>query len=421
MKKSNVILLSALALVIIVFVWLFSSDDKYAWYENYRTTNDQPFGLSHTLDFLKDIYGDREFIIPDSARAYTLSTWKDSLPSNFIHIGGYFPLDSAGQSELFQYVENGSTAMFIVKNLSYDLKDALHNGECIYNWDELDRVKDTLAQVNFNHPQLRQSNGVNLKAVNRKGPVKLNLYHFGDLVCDYNHSFVPIGTLNDSLVNFVEIPYGDGFIYIHSNPILFTNYFIIQKEGAQYASDVFAHLNAGPIIYEDLVYRDQFRRSGDNTGIRDYYSRDEGPFRYLLTQESFKWALYVLVGMLIIYFLIGTKRIQSPIPVKRLPENSSIEYVETISELYFQSEGKEKIAEYMFDQYYEFIKTSYQLSKGDDAAKFLKRLSLKSEVPLNELKDLEAMNELRPHKMSIEQSDLIHYYKNLERFYLKCK
>jgi len=89
--------------------------------------------------------------------------------------------------------------------------------------------------------------------------------------------------------------------------------------------------------------------------------------------------------------------------------------------LYYQSKGKEKIAEYLFSQYYDFIRSKYQLMKGEDKDKFLKKLSLKSEVGTNHLKQIEEMDSLREHKMEMTQDDLINYYQKLEQFYENCK
>ncbi len=411
---------SVLLILVLSLYFIFSSGgSKYNWSENYLSSNDQPFGLEHTLDYLEAIYDDGDIIIPDSSITKTLEIWKDSIQSNYVHIGGYLPINEEARDEFFEYVSAGNSALLILKKIPESITDYVNDGECTYVWQGFSSVSDTVCRVNFNHPNLRKEESFVFQTGNRYGTLRKSWNHFGEIICPDNYSFTPIGTLNDTLVNLVRVEYGDGFIYLHSNPLLFTNYFVVQEEGANYIRDVFSHLNTGPIVYEDRRYKGDF--FGGESGSRDYNSRSEGPFKYLLTQESFRWAIYTLLGLLALYIFFGIRRKQSPIPVQRLPENSSIEYVETISELYYQSKGKEKIAEYLFSQYYDFIRSKYQLMKGDNQEKFLKKLSLKSEVGTNHLKQIEEMDSLREHKIEMTQEDLINYYQKLEQFYENCK
>ena len=43
-------------------------------------------------------------------------------------------------------------------------------------------------------------------------------------------------------INFVKIAHGFGTIYLHLQPIVFTNYHLLKKDNHKYASAVFSYL-----------------------------------------------------------------------------------------------------------------------------------------------------------------------------------
>ena len=421
MNSAGKIILLIAGVIGLVLLFNYLGGPKYNWSENYRTDNSDPFGLEYTMKYVQQLYPERDLIIPDSSKSVTLKEWTDTIPSNYLHIGGYLRLDSADRSSLYDYVSSGNNAFFILKRPTRTLMESLNNGECSYYWDDMSSKYDTIWNANFLHPELWTEEGTSFMAENRNGPIKRYWNYFPNrFFCDQSNSFTRVGTGNDSLVNFIRKPYGNGFIYIHSNPILFTNYFITKNKGAEYARDVLSHLNEGPIIYEDLLFQEEFSMLDSGNSSRNDMNRNEGPFKYIMSQESLRWAMYTLLGLLALYVFFGVRRKQRMIPVALIQENSSIEYVETISELYFQSKGRNKIAQYLFDQYYEYLRNHYQLSPGDDKEKFIDRLASKSDVKKGHLKELEEMNGQQTHRINVTQEDLIKYYKKLELFYSSC-
>lgn len=408
-------------LVITMFIWLYYmlKQDHFSWYESYSSKSDQPFGTQLTIPFIKQIFPDQDLIVPDSTISKTLTNRIDSAMSNYVYLGAYFVADSASWEVMYDYVGAGNNIFFFVQEPNIDLLDNLHSGECFYYSTELESRIDTVWNVSFTHPKLQDPSTYSFKAVNRRGPINRSWNYFPtEFFCEFNESITTLGKAEEVLVNFVRFDYGEGHFYFHTNPILFTNYFLADEKGSDYARKVFSHFLDGDIIYEDYIW--QTFRGGGEFG-RGRVNRDEGPFRYLMSQESLRWAIYIALGMLAVYVLFGMKRKQRIIPVLHKPENSSIEYVETISELFYQSEGRSRVADYLFDQYYEFVRNNYNLTTHVESDKFLKRLVLKSEIPEKDIEYLDYLDRERKLKSDVTSDDIILYYKNLEKFYADCK
>lgn len=415
------LILGLILLVIGLFICVYYlfKQDRYNWHESYNTKSNQPFGTELTIPFIKQLYPDQQLLIPDSTISRTLQERIDSAPSNYLYVGAQFMADSMAWAAIYDYVAAGNNVYFFVQEPNQELIDQLHSGECLYYTTDFQAHLDTVWNVSLTHPTYNGSSDYSFKAVNRSGPINRSWNYFPiEFFCDHNSSITTLGRAEEYYVNFARFDFGEGQFYIHTNPILFTNYFLVDEKGAEYARKVLSHLLDGDIIYED--YKWQSYRGGGGFG-RGRVNRDEGPFKYLMSQESLKWAVYVALGLLIIYVFFGMKRKQRIIPVIHKADNSSIEYVETISELFYQSEGRSKVAEYLFNQYYDFVKTNYNLTPHIEKQKFLNRLVLKSEMDQKDIEYLNYLDKDRQSKQEILSEDIILYYKNLEKFYANCK
>ena len=49
--------------------------------------------------------------------------------------------------------------------------------------------------------------------------------------------------------NFIRIRYGNGYIYYHSSPIIFTNYYMLEDDYYNYVTEVFSYIEDGNILW----------------------------------------------------------------------------------------------------------------------------------------------------------------------------
>ena len=60
------------------------------------------------------------------------------------------------------------------------------------------------------------------------------------------------------------------------------------------------------------------------------------PLRVILQYPALKWALYLLLAGALCYVLFRARREQRPIPVIHPPENKMLEFIATVSSLYYK-------------------------------------------------------------------------------------
>ncbi|NND93769.1 MAG: hypothetical protein HKN45_02835 [Flavobacteriales bacterium] len=433
-RNNTAIWVSAISLVALIVLFFLFWNNGYNWYDHsYDREDDEPYGADLTFNYLESIRSEEDFSVLDSTIAQNLAPYLgDSVQSNYIVFGWLPILDSLSKEHLFQYVSEGNNAFLLSGAVPTALLEEWHDGECVlykeepdYNYyfdpDLLEEspgiLVDSMVQVNFTHPQLMNEEGYEFGHY-VKDELKTYPWPFLDKTyfCENNTSLTSLGTI-DEHVNFFRVPFGAGYFYVHTNPKLFTNFYLLTEDGKDYADKVFAHLGDGPIIWDDKKWKSDLSPEY----YKERYFQNEGPLSYLLSQESLRNMLYLLFAMVILFFLLGSKRKQRAIPVLRQKENSSMEYVDTISDLYFNQGGDGRIFRYISDQFQFFIRKRYRFSFKWRDEQTWGVLAKASGIPIDHVKDIIAIHSKGAYEPNVDDKMLTEYYRLIEHFYTNCK
>jgi hypothetical protein len=111
------------------------------------------------------------------------------------------------------------------------------------------------------------------------------------------------------------------------------------------------------------------------------------------------------------------RRKQRAIPIVAPPTNSSIEFVEVIGNVYFNSKNHKIIAEEKINSFLETIRSKFQVNTRlfDDA--LFTRVSKLSGIHLDEIKELFNFIDQIQFSKSITEQTLIDLNTRLERFH----
>src|SRR6185295_18393199 len=222
---------------------------------------------------------------------------------------------------------SGNDAFIAAVDLPFGVLSSVFVDEC--NREIVLDERDTLsATFNFYNKTLKTEKGYTFAY--RFGKVDFPYYwnvlnH--EVLCDTAKLLVPIGYAYPNKVNFFRIPYGKGNLYIHTNPLVFTNYFLVKPDKVEYASSVFSHLHGESIIW------DEFSKSE----LTPNNAPKVNPMSYILQQDSLRYAWWLMLFAALLYTLFTAKRKQQVIPVLEGKTNTSLEFVNTIAALHFQN------------------------------------------------------------------------------------
>src|SRR5688572_1959134 len=398
-----------LAVILLAFFYFNFKDKRYSWYENYKAESDQPYGTEFIMKMLKG-YGSGKFTYNTKKR---LSVLLDSAKENqsYVFIGEAMYLDSLSNLALARFIANGNDAFIAVTNPPKIISTVWFS-ECA---DEMSYpfTEAITVDANFYHPQFAAEKSYPFSYRMRDRDVNYQWKYLGSIaLCDSVRSIVPLGYIDPTLVNFFKIPYGEGNLYLHTNPIVFTNYFMTQERNTAYASGVFSHLKHENVIWDEFSKVPSFNYGN---------SLDRSPLYFIMQQQSLRYAWWILLITTILYIFFAAKRKQKIIPVIEPKANTSLQFVKMIASLHFLNQNHKDMALKKMKHFLYQVRTKYNLStnKIDDA--FIKKLSLKSQVSEEEINSIFKHYKVVEEFKNITDSRLVDLYIHIDKFYKQRK
>ncbi len=415
-KKVTIIVVIAFITMAVGFYYIFlNAPTRYQWFENYRATSEEPYGAAFIFNMLKSYRPGGEFTFNEKTPLRSLlSDVDDAESTDYVIIGHNIFLDEGSASALAEFIEAGGNAFIATLTPPEQILSAVYYQECGLPIEFEERRTEEVS-MNFFHGDLEADRG---------GPYafRIGAEHFPyswdfiseTVFCDSTRTITALGYQDDNHVNFIRIKVGKGNLYLHSNPLAFSNYFMIKEQNMRYASGVFSHLQGENIIW------DEFSKIPLPGAHNNAYN---SPLYYILQQPSLKYAWWLLLITVLLYVVFGGKRKQRVIPVLEPKRNTSLEFVNLISQLHYRNGSHLDMAQKKMKYFLYFVRSKY----GIHAEKFrdadIHRLSEKSTVPFEEVDVIFSRYYLIEERFrnNIEANRLVDLYDAIENFYKQSK
>ncbi|MEO6168259.1 MAG: hypothetical protein ABIO46_14870 [Chitinophagales bacterium] len=407
------IVVAAICALLAFLVYQFGSTKQVNWYTLFREKEQQPYDLNVLSQLLDDYFPEKDFTVIKKPLVQTLplvSTEK----SSYIFTGARLYFSDTDRVHLRDFVYNGNDAFIITEVIPDNLLTNIFQGTS-YSGYEFSSFADSSVQLNFFHPDLKKESGYTYDYIYEWKKELYSWSYFSDsLQKGGDFHFVALGSIEDSFVNFIKVPYGKGAFYLNSTPLSFTNYYLKQRDGLDYAEKVFSHLSPS------AIYWDEFSKVPQMNNRRSDHEA-ETPLRYILSQPSLRWAWYVLLGMVALFLLFRAKRDQRIIPVVEQNANTSLEFIQTIGRLYFLQHDHRALAMQKMKLFLVFIRNRYGLQTKNMDTVFVQKLAEKSQVNFKSIEQLLENYQTIENMNDISVGQLSGFHAELETFYRSCK
>ena len=216
--------------------------------------------------------------------------------------------------------------------------------------------------------------------------------------------------LNGAQLSFIKVPFGEGNIFLHLEPKAFTNYNLLKEERYKYAEGIMSYLP------DNNIYFDSYSK------IQTGYDGDvekESNLGWFLEQLSFKWAWYTALIFSLLFIIFNAKRRQRIIKIIKPLQNTTIAFVKTISNLYYETQDHKNLIDKKINYFLEKIRTDFNIDTAILNEEFVQKLASKTGKKKEEVKKLiDLINWLRSKNEFFEEN-LIKLNRELEVFYLK--
>lgn len=423
----------AIAVVAILglFIWLGQRNkDLHDWSLSYEPKSREPYGTAVVYDLLRGYLPTQKLEDLKERTAKSLPTDGSATSANYIFFGDGFLPDTTDTDKLLLFVHNGGRAFiatnavpnYLLERVAVTVCDTTDSEDDFYHAFRTDFADS--ANLNFKHPQFieNQPFKYNRFYKNDKQPTS---WAYIDTLDAYDASctegadkLTPIGTLNGEMLNFARINYGKGAVFLHTTPLAFANITLLDSSKLRYAGKAFSHLQDG-IIYWDNKSRTSSDVVQKMNGSNPKIDKDS-PLKFILAQPSLRWAWFLMLGLVGIYFVLGAKRRQRIIPILEEKTNTSLQFIQTISLMYFRGQEHVRICDMKIKQFQTFVRERYHLNTRLMDDDFIKLLAMKSNIADADIRKI-TLYEKRLAYNDITEDAMIELHRSLSRFYKNCK
>ncbi len=296
------------------------------------------------------------------------------------------------ENELFNYIAQGNTVFISTEALSKSFSDSM--GLSLENF-YFGELNGDSTSINFASPAMR----------NKKDFLMPNHTIDGYFKKFDTAKAVVLGVNNHGKANFIRMDLGKGRLFIHAVPMVFTNFFLLKGNNREYVEKLLSYLPGdAEYLYWDEYYK--IGRGGSST-----------PLRVILTRPELKWAYITGLVSILLFMVFQSKRRQRIIPVIPPTLNNTVDFVETVSQVYLNDKNHRNIALKKLAYLFEHIRSKYSLDTQmiDDA--FTERLSQKSGMPLAETKTMVGLIQFVRMEEKISNQHLIRLNNLVEEFH----
>jgi len=356
------------------------------WNKTYSSYDNIPFGTSVLYDLADSIFPNKSVSrINESFYRYSQASVNNT---NILFIAKDAYFDDQSRNEILNYVKSGNEIFISADFVDPELLEKL---QVDINSSGLKLMDDLIEYHSIDEIKIATDTSLQL--------VNFDLYYYFDSLPD--SGIEVLGEVN-SKPNFIKVDYGDGSVFIHLKPLLFTNYYLLKNISTDYVERVFLKLSNKPIIWDDYL----------NYGDR----KTTTPLRVILKSEGFKYAYFTSIALLILFVLFAGKRKQKAIPVIEPLENKSTEFIDTITNLYLSSKNHKYIVKHQINAFKLHIKNKYFINWQSMDSNQLIRLSKKSNIPLDSINRLRELIDNMENKTKINQTEFVNLINSIQQF-----
>lgn len=384
-KASKIILGILVTLVIVMIVAEVNAPQPVDWSDSYYRKDKIPKGSFLFYEQLSEVAPELQLnekppyeFLQDSTRSGT-----------YFFMNSFYGTSKDEVKKMLEFSARGNTVFIASQGFGSPLTDTLHFHQ----------------KSKYSNTQLKQFPQYKLKSsqFDQKTfsfPHDENLIYFDSLDTSTTEVLGYAKFKNDTTdftktPNFLKVAHGKGTIFLHSNPEVFTNYFLLQEGNIDYLEKLLAYLDL-----RQQIYWDGFHKAGK--------PQTEGILSVLMTDKYLKWTYYLMLFSGILFIVFEGKRKQKKIPVIKPLPNKTFDYTRTVAGMYLDKGGHRIIVDKQVAQLLAFIRQRFGVLTETIDNQLIAQISAKSNIPKREIEDLfQYIDTLQQKGKRVSQEELI--------------
>ena len=358
MKKSEWIYIGIIvAAFVLLIVAEYNKKEPLSWKVTLSSKDKQPFGTYASLALFREMFTDK--ITVSRIPVYNQLTEKPETERNYIFIEPQFHIDDLDLEQLLEFVSEGNNVFIASESFSGNLLDSLN-----VKIDDLSfaEASDT-GKIGFDLTQKGRLTLMNNESKSYQLEKNHSLAYFSKF--DLSDGETLGQAEKDDAVDFIRLKYGDGYFYLNTNPLAFSNYYVLNNQTNGYAFTALSYLPENePVIWDEYMTQGREGETGLLSGI--------------LTYPALRWAWYIALAGMAVFIVFEGKRRQRIIPIIHPLPNQTVDFVKVTGSLYFNKRNNTDIALKRITYFLEYIRTNFYEQTNSLDEEFVQRITEKA-------------------------------------------
>jgi len=366
------------------------SPKKYDWTITYSHDDKNPYGAYALNELLPSIFSND---IRHSNKTVYETNDSFKTDTNILILASNFNGDEQDSKVLLRHVANGGNVFISAQYFGGNFADTVD----IATYDYFFKGTDILSKRDTS----------SLRFANSKLDTMREFYYRRDNIHNYFSHFDSTRTTviakNDrNMPVTIRVTWGKGSFILNCTPLIFTNIYLLSRNNHEFVSTTLSYLPDAPLEWTEYYHMGRMEIGT--------------PLRFVLSNESLRWAYYITIVSILIFMIFEMKRRQRIIPVIKPLANTTLEFVGTIGTLYYQSSEHKNIAEKKIHFLMDQIRTRYWMNAQNLDESFIQVLARKTGKDEELVRSLVKMIAMIQSRDQISASELIDFNKKIEKF-----
>ncbi|QOI96434.1 MAG: hypothetical protein HRU69_02580 [Flammeovirgaceae bacterium] len=395
MRKDWKYIAYLLAAVAVYLIVKMVSPREIDWTITFYHKDKNPHGTYALNELMPNLFQGKKIYLSN----LTVYEWYDSVntPVNFISFSTTFKPGKEDVESLLRNIHEGGTAFIAAQYFDGTFADTLNLGTSDYFFDS--SFSD---MFNRNDSSYLEFTNPDLPALEKNVFPRKNIHNY---FSSFDSTRTQVIAVNDlDLPVTLKITWGKGSLYVNSTPLVFTNVYLLQGSNYQFIERSLSHLPVADTYWTEFYHLGRMEAAT--------------PLRFILSNEPLAWAYYVSIAALLLFILFEIKRTQRVIPVIKPLGNSTLEFVRTIGNLYYQSADHKNIAEKRIAFFIDQLRNKHNIKMHHLSDDLVHTISSKTGNSLEEVNILAKQIQIIQNKPAITADELTALSKKLDSFNL---
>lgn len=296
---------------------------------------------------------------------------------------------------LFEFLDKGNTVFISVTQFNGALADTFHI-RTDFDYSDYFTSVDSLMK--------KEGVKIKMNAVNyKKKPFSYSRVASSAYFRNFDSTrFKALADLGKDKTCLIGANIGKGKLYLMTMPDVFGNYFIVDDPNRQFVYAMMSLLKNDELIWDEYY--------------KTYNVTNYSFIKFVLESDALYTAYLLIIFILIFYMIFEGRRRQRAIPVIEPPKNSTLEFVNVVSHVYYNSQNHQSIAAEKIKFFYETIRRKFNVNTNQITDDFFNEISVLSGIEKKLVRQLFVYCEKLKEPIEINENELIELNRQIHNF-----